>query len=97
MILTRGKEFQRDDDDDDYVRDESVVDGPFFLIDLGPADGQYSLTVDLQQCVILLQSPISGQHAYHLTNDWCCVQDGHHLEGILVRDLIRQIQGVPNL
>jgi hypothetical protein len=30
-------------------------------------------------------------------NRWMCTDDGHVLEGLLVRDLIRQIQGVPNL
>jgi hypothetical protein len=33
----------------------------------------------------------------HDPNRWMCTDDGHVLEGLLVRDLIRQIQGVPNL
>jgi Frataxin-like domain len=35
--------------------------------------------------------------AAHDPNRWMCTDDGHVLEGLLVRDLIRQIQGVPNL
>jgi frataxin-like iron-binding protein CyaY len=99
MIVTRGEE-QPELLDDDEELDESIVYGPFLLIDLGPVHGQYSLTADTLQGVLLFQSPISGQRHYKLhptSGEWCCVQDGHNLEGLLVRDLIRQIQGVPNL
>lgn len=98
MILTRGIEKPEDDNCDEEAND-SIVYGPFLLIDLGPVDGQYSLTIDALQSLVLFHSPISGQRVYQLSKagDWCCVEDGHNLEGILVRDLIRQIQGVPNL
>lgn len=105
MIVTQGVEeppFSEGDvlsgnQNDDEL--DSVVYGPFLLIDLGPVCGQYSLMADLLQRTMLLQSPISGQHVYRANGhgDWCCVDDGHNLEGILVRDLIRQIKGVPNL
>lgn len=96
MFLTRGEE--RSDGNDDGGEGD-ILYGPFLLIDLGPVDGQYTLTVDVLQHVILFQSPISGQRIYQLSKagDWCNVEDGHNLEGILVRDLIRQIQGVPKL
>jgi hypothetical protein len=110
MIVTRGEEEPPEDDDNDLngtvVDDESIVYGPYLLIDLGPMHGQYTLTVDALQSHILFQSPISGQRVYAVhsssaattsADEWCCVEDGHNLEGILVRDLIRQIQGVPNL
>lgn len=83
FILTRGHE-------------EDV--GDFILLDLGPVHGQYNIQVDLEQKVVMMQSPISGQLLYILsasTGDWCGDVDGHHLEGLLVRDLIRQINGVP--
>ena len=83
FILTRGHE-------------EDV--GNFILLDLGPVHGQYNLQVDLEQKIVMMQSPISGQLLYILsasTGDWCGDVDGHRLEGLLVRDLIRQINGVP--
>jgi hypothetical protein len=85
---------------DDEVNEFNNVDGPYILIDLGPVDGQYTLIADEQRCVILFQSPISGQLLYNYnesTGNWCNVYDQHNLEGIFVRDLIRQIRGVPNL
>jgi hypothetical protein len=85
---------------DDEVNEFNNVDGPYLLIDLGPVDGQYTLIADEQRCVILFQSPISGQLLYNYnetTGNWCNVYDQHNLEGIFVRDLIRQIRGVPNL
>jgi Frataxin-like domain len=99
MLVTRGDEQPEGDTDTDDEEESDIVYGPFLLIDLGPVDGQYALTVDALQHLILFRSPISGQRVYHLTKagDWCCVEDGHNLEGILVRDLIRQIKGVPNL
>jgi frataxin-like iron-binding protein CyaY len=99
MIVTRGEEHPELSGDDEEL-DESIVYGPFLLIDLGPVHGQYTLTADTLQGVLLFQSPISGQRHYRMhatSGEWCCVQDGHNLEGLLVRDLIRQIQGVPNL
>jgi hypothetical protein len=74
--------------------------GDFLLLDLGPVHGQYTIQVDLEQMLVVMQSPISGQIAYVLsakTGEWCGDEDGHALEGLLVRDLIRQINGVPKL
>lgn len=73
--------------------------GKYILLDLGPVNGQYTVQVDLEQQSLLFRSPISGQLAYHVTpaGNWCSNVDGHNFEGIFVRDLIRQVQGVPNL
>lgn len=74
--------------------------GDFLLLDLGPVHGQYTIQIDNEQKLVLFQSPISGAVSYILsasTNDWRGDSDGHIFEGLLVRDLIRQINGVPNL
>jgi hypothetical protein len=86
---------------DDYILTRGYEEefGDFILLDLGPVRGQYNIQVDLEQKVIMIQSPISGQLLYILsatTGDWCGDVDGHRMEGLLVRDLIRQINGVPN-
>jgi hypothetical protein len=82
------------------VRGEEEGLGPFLLLDLGPVHGQYTLQVDYEQAMVLLSSPLSGQIYYILsasTGEFCGLEDGHSLEGMLVRDLIRQIYGVPQL
>jgi hypothetical protein len=82
------------------VRGEEEGLGPFLLLDLGPVHGQYTLQVDEEQAMVLLSSPLSGQIYYILsasTGEFCGLEDGHSLEGMLVRDLIRQIYGVPQL
>ena len=74
--------------------------GDFLMLDLGPMLGQYTVQVDLEQHLILFQSPISGRVVYILsesTGEWCGEEDGHAFEGLLVRDLIRQCNGVPKL
>lgn len=83
FILTRGHE-------------EDI--GDFIMLDLGPVHGQYNIQVDLEEKAVIMQSPISGQILYILsasTGEWCGEVDGHRLDGLLVRDLIRQINGVP--
>lgn len=69
------------------------------ILDLGPVIGQYSIQFDMDQHFLIFVSPISGQTAYNFTKsgEWCSDEDGHNFEGMLVRDLIRQIKGVPNL
>lgn len=78
--------------------------GECIFLDLGPLHGQYTLQVDPEQALVHLQSPISGivQYRHDDAEDedggaWRSVEDGHILEGLLVRDLIRQIKGVPQL
>ena len=74
--------------------------GPFLLLDLGPLKGQYTIQVDLEQSMVTMTTPRSGQIAYILsqsTNEWVSMTDGHALEGMLVRELIHQAQGLPKL
>ena len=82
-------------------RDPDIGNGEYVLLDLGPLYGQYTLQVDPEQALVHFQSPISGIVQYYCSLDddseWRSVEDGHILEGLLVRDLIRQIKGVPNL
>jgi hypothetical protein len=82
------------------VRGKEEDLGEYLLLDLGPVHGQYTIQVDEGQALVLLCSPISGQIYYVLsasTGEFCGLDDGHALEGLLVRDLIRQIYGVPQL
>lgn len=74
--------------------------GNFLLIDVGPVHGQYTLQIDLKQKCLVFQTPISGQHTYRLSEskgEWMDEIDGHAFEGLLVRDLIRQVKGIPKL
>jgi frataxin-like iron-binding protein CyaY len=78
--------------------------GDYILVDLGfgtsGSSGQYTIQVQNDQQVLSFASPISGQVTYILsqkTNEWVGEDDGHRFEGLLVRDLIRQCKGVPNL
>ena len=74
--------------------------GEIFKLDLGPSIGHYLIEISEDECVMQYSSPISGQILYFLsgsTNEWIAVDDGHSFEGIFVRDLIRQCQGLPNL
>jgi Frataxin-like domain len=81
-----------------------VGGGEFILIELGPLHGQYMIKVVVEQCILIFQSPLSGQYDYYLANkysekpgEWISSQDRHNFEGLLVRDLIRQCKGLPNL
>ena len=49
---------------------------------------------------IVYLSPESGGNCYMWFPQrvrWLCVEDGHDLEGILTRDLLRWVYGVPDL
>ena len=81
-------------------RDPDMGNGEYIFLDLGPLHGQYTLQIDLEEALVQLQSPISGIVQYFKSLDdgeWRSLQDGHILQGLLVRDLIRQIKGVPKL
>jgi hypothetical protein len=74
--------------------------GEILKLDLGPKDGFYQLEVSEEECIFQYASPISGHILYCLsasTGEWVGCDDGHLFEGIFVRDLIRQCQGLPNL
>ena len=70
------------------------------FLKLTVAEGEYRFEVDESSCTITMQSPVSGKFIYYLnesSGDWVSVQDGHIMEGMFVRDLIRQCNGVPKL
>ena len=74
--------------------------GDSLSIDLGPKDGSYKIEVNEEGHLIQYSSPISGSIGYVLsasTGEWVGMEDGHSFEGLLVRDLIRQCQGLPDL
>ena len=103
-----GNKNNTNDNDDDTepmsvqsIGDHRIVDGPYLKIELGPIHGQYSFIADVEMNTVLFQSPISGQLIYlydlNKTNEWINVHDQHNLLGMFVRDIIRQIQGVPKI
>lgn len=74
--------------------------GETLRIDLGPKEGFYLVEISEDEHVFQYSSPVSGQILYFLSSgsgEWVGMDDGHSFEGIFVRDLIRQCQGVPNL
>lgn len=69
-------------------------------VTLRPGEGEYSLEIYEDSFSIMMQTPLSGKFGYVLSaanGDWVNEEDGHTLEGMLVRDLIRQCNGFPNL
>lgn len=75
--------------------------GEVLTLSLKPSDGQYVLQVDNELLTLSLHSPMSGTYTYVLcknTNAFVGMEDGHSLEGMIVRDLIRQssVLGLPN-
>jgi frataxin-like iron-binding protein CyaY len=69
-------------------------------LELKPEDGMYRLEVNDEACLVHMTSAISGHYNYVLsasTGEWVDEKDGHALEGMLVRDLIRQCNGLPDL
>jgi hypothetical protein len=81
--------------------DHRIMDGPYLKIELGPIHGQYTFVADVELSRVLFQSPISGQLIYYYdiqnTNEWINLHDQHNLLGMFVRDIIRQIHGVPKI
>lgn len=69
-------------------------------LELKPDDGMYKLEVNDGELRVVFQSAISGSYKYALsasTGEWVDEKDGHSFEGMLVRDLIRQCNGLPDL
>lgn len=74
--------------------------GEILTIDLGPKEGSYRIEISEMEHMFEYTSPISGKVLYVLSNEtkeWVGIEDGHLFEGLLVRDLIRQCRGLPNL
>lgn len=74
--------------------------GEVFSIDLGPKNGKYRIEMSLEEHMFEYTSPVSGKFLYVLSEDtgeWVGIDDGHLFEGMIVRDLIRQCQGLPKL
>ena len=72
--------------------------GPKITIELSPGQGTLVLQADEQTLTMNLLSRLSGNYTYVLCNktkEWRGIDDGHILEGLLTRDLIRQCNGVP--
>jgi hypothetical protein len=78
-----------------------VLDGPYLRIELGPIHGEYSFIADLIGNDLVFQSPTSGRMIYYYDNanskEWIEIDNRHNLIGMFVRDIIRQIHGVPKL
>jgi frataxin-like iron-binding protein CyaY len=74
--------------------------GEMLSIDLAPKEGSYRIEISEDEMLFQYTSPISGKIIYILsarTGEWVGLQDGHSFEGLLVRDLIRQCRGLPEL
>lgn len=74
--------------------------GEVLTINLGPKEGKYRIEMSLEDHMFEYTSPISGKVLYILsaeTGEWVGIEDGHSFEGLLVRDLNRQCQGLPKL
>jgi hypothetical protein len=72
--------------------------GEKLTISLKPSEGQYVLQVDNDMFTLSLLSPMSGSYTYVLcqqTHEFIGMVDDHSLEGMLVRDLIRHCNGLP--
>ena len=77
----------------------TTKDGPCLTIILKPGDGMYTIQSYLDSSTCVLNSPVSGNNNYVLcgqTGKFVGMDDGHLLEGMLVRDLIRQCNGFPS-
>ena len=67
---------------------------------LAPHHGQYVFEINEEQTAIRFVSPMSGGYSYlcnAMTGEWECQQDGHRLVGMFVRDLVCQVNGLPEL
>ena len=98
------------EDDDESVEEgspehnqayaDNIHVSEYLRIDLAPGEGRYKLRARVDQCLLFYESPVSGHVPYILSatdGTWRGAEDGHALEGLLVRDLLRQCKGLPNL
>jgi hypothetical protein len=73
-------------------------DGENLTIRLKPSEGQYVFQVYKDMTRLTMVSPMSGSFTYVLcsrTGQFVGMDDGHICEGMLVRDLIRHCNGMP--
>jgi frataxin-like iron-binding protein CyaY len=87
---------------DFFITERSKGDlGEIYKIDLGPTKGLYTIEISETEHVFEYGSPVSGTYIYcksSITGQWINISDGHHFEGMLVRDLIRSdCLGLPKL
>ena len=68
-------------------------------LELKPEDGMYQIEVNDEARRIHMTSALSGQfnYKYASTGEWEDELDRHSMVGMLVRDLIRQCNGLPDL
>lgn len=81
----------------DIVRSQNE-DGENLTIRLKPSEGQYVFQVYNDMTRLTMVSPMSGSFTYVLcsqTGQFVGMDDGHICEGMLVRDLIRHCNGLP--
>ncbi|KAL7574575.1 hypothetical protein ACA910_015925 [Epithemia clementina (nom. ined.)] len=82
--------------------------GPNVTVNLGPIVGTHCIQVDYTQFAITYKTPVSGQYSYELIEqesgtegvmelNWRNITDGHSLEGMVVRDLLKSANGCPKV
>jgi frataxin-like iron-binding protein CyaY len=73
------------------------VDNNILQINLGPLVGAYKISTTYSQRNVTMISPVSGAQIYVYVEGrgWIGQRDAHDFEGLLTRDLIRSIYGVP--
>lgn len=64
----------------------------------GPAHGEYRLVANAEEQCMSMISPVSGGNTYvrdAASGRWVSRDDGHDMEGLIVRDMLRTLRGVP--
>jgi frataxin-like iron-binding protein CyaY len=91
LLLNENMTITESIDPDNEV--DSVID-----LNLGPLHGAYRISTSYVDNKITMISPVSGANIYVYVEErgWIGERDAHDFEGMLTRDLIRQVYGVPN-
>lgn len=96
--LEKGLEPMKSVNDIFHVTRDTNEQGDYLVISLRPGEGKYTIQSDYNVCTLSLISPMSGTYTYVLcgkTNKFVGMDDGHDMIGMLVRDLIKQCNGLP--